>query len=222
MSKVKVSAFSVSLDGFGAGPRQDLENPLGVRGMELHAWFLKTAAFHNMHRSTGGSQGVDNDFAAESFKNVGAWILGRNMFGPIRGPWEDDSWKGWWGDEPPYHVPVFVLTHHTRAPLSMQGNTTFYFVTDGAEAALKQAKDAAQGQDVRIGGGVSTVRQYLMAGQIDEVHLAFSPVLLGEGESLFAGIHMPKLGFKPVQTTAGEEATHVILQRQVSAAPALV
>jgi dihydrofolate reductase len=213
MSKVKVSAFSVSLDGFGAGPLQDRENPLGVRGFELHGWFRKTAVFHNMHHLPGGSQGVDNDFALESFKNVGAWILGRNMFGPIRGPWLDDSWKGWWGDEPPYHVPVFVLTHHARAPLSMKGGTTFHFVTDGPEAALMQAKDAAQGQDVRIGGGVSTIRQYLAASEVDELHLAFSPVLFGEGENFFAGIHLPKLGYKPVETTSGEEATHVILKR---------
>ncbi|MBV8809018.1 MAG: dihydrofolate reductase [Acidobacteriaceae bacterium] len=213
MSKVKVSAFSVSLDGFGAGPLQSQENPLGVRGFELHAWFQKTDVFRKMHQLGNGSQGMDNDFAAKSFENVGAWILGRNMFGPIRGPWKDDSWKGWWGDEPPYHVPVFVLTHYAREPLPMKGGTTFYFVTDGIESALKQAKNAAQPQDVRVGGGVSTIRQYLTAGQIDELHLAFSPVLLGEGESLFAGIHLPKLGFKPVQTTAGEEATHVILKR---------
>jgi dihydrofolate reductase len=213
MSKVKVSAFSVSLDGFGAGPMQDRENPLGVRGIELHAWALKTAAFHRTHHLAGGSEGVDNDFAARSFENVGAWILGRNMFGPIRGPWKDDSWKGWWGEEPPYHVPVFVLTHHAREPLHMQGGTTFYFATDGPEAALRQAVDAAQGGDVRIGGGVSTIRQYLTAGRIDEMHLAFSPVVLGEGEHLFAGIHLPKLGFQPVQTVAGEDATHVILSR---------
>ncbi len=213
MSKVKVGAFSVSLDGFGAGPRQDRENPLGVRGFELHAWFQKTTIFRTMHNLADGSQGVDNDFAAQSFENVGAWILGRNMFGPIRGPWKDDSWKGWWGEEPPYHVPVFVLTHHARAPLAMKGGTTFHFVTDGPESALQQAKNAANGQDVRIGGGVSTIRQYLTAGQVDEMHLAFSPVLLGEGENLFAGIDLPKLGFRPVQTKAGEEATHVILKR---------
>src|SRR6185437_7311259 len=199
MSKVKVSAFSVSLDGFGAGPRQDRENPLGVRGFELHGWFQKTAVFREMHHLGDGSQGVDNEFAAQSFQNGGAW--------------KDDSWKGWWGEEPPYHVPVFVLTHYARAPLAMKGGTTFYFVTDGLESALKQAKDAAQGQDVRIGGGVATIRQYLTAGEVDEMHLAFSPVLLGEGENLFAGIHLPKLGFKPVQTAAGEEATHVIVKR---------
>ena len=213
MSKVKVSAFSLSLDGFGAGPNQDLANPLGVRGLELHAWFLKTAAFRKMHQQEGGSEGIDNKFAARSFDNVGAWIIGRNMFGPVRGPWDGDSWKGWWGEEPPYHVPVFVLTHHAREPLIMKGGTTFYFVTDGAESALMQAKAAAKGLDVRIGGGVATIRQYLTAGQIDEMHLAFSPVLLGEGEHLFAGLHLPKLGFKPAQITAGEEATHVILTR---------
>ena len=166
-----------------------------------------------MQKLEGGSQGVDNDFAARSFQNVRAWILGCNMFGPVRGPWPDDSWKGWWGDEPPYHVPVFVLTHYARAPLAMKGGTTFYFVTDGPESALQQAKHAANGKNVRIGGGVSTIRQYLTAGQIDEMHLAFSPVLLGEGENLFAGLNLPKLGFRPVQTTAGEHATHVILKR---------
>src|SRR6185436_11497070 len=186
---------SVSLDGFGAGPRQDLENPLGVRGLELHAWAQETEFFRRMHDLAGGGRGVDNDFAVQSFENIGAWILGRNMFGPIRGPWKDDSWKGWWGDVPPYHKPVFVLTHYARAPLIMQGGTTFYFVTDGIESALNKAKDAANGQDVRIGGGVATVRQYLTAGLIDEMHLAFSSVLLGEGEALFAGLDLPKLGF---------------------------
>lgn len=213
MSIVKVSAFSVSLDGFGAGPNQDLNNPLGVGGFDLHTWAMKTAAFAAMHQLTGGSQGVDNDFAARSFENVGAWILGRNMFGPIRGPWEDESWKGWWGEEPPYHVPVFVLTHYARSPLHMKGGTSFYFVTDGAEAALEQAKSVAKARDVRIGGGVSTIRQYLSGGWIDEMHLAFSPVLLGEGEHLFGGISLPKLGFKVIQTAVGEQATHLILKR---------
>src|SRR5690242_4813526 len=174
MSKVQVSAFSVSLDGFGAGPRQNRENPLGVRGfvrgLELHEWFLPTAVFRKMQKLEGGSQGVDNDFAARSFQNVGAWILGRNMFGPVRGPWPDDSWKGWWGDEPPYHMPVFVLTHHARAPLAMKG-TVFHFVTDGIEAALRQATDAAKGRDVRLGGGASTIRQYVRAGLVDEMNL---------------------------------------------------
>ena len=213
MTKVRVSAFSVSLDGYGAGPHQSLENPLGIRGVELHSWFRETVVFRQMHNQSGGSVGVDNDFAALSFKDVGAWILGRNMFGPVRGPWEDDTWKGWWGENPPYHTPVFVLTHHARAPLSMEGGTTFHFVTDGPESALKKAKDAAPGKDVRIGGGVSTIRQYLMAGQIDEMHLAISPIVLGEGEQFFSGIHLPNLGFKPIRTAVGEGAMHVILAR---------
>ncbi len=213
MSRVKVAAFSISLDGFGAGPRQSLENPLGVRGTELHKWFFPTAIFRKMTGQSGGSTGTDNDMAAQSFDNVGAWILGRNMFGPVRGPWPDDSWKGWWGDTPPYHTPVFVLTHHSRAPLEMKGGTTFYFVSDGAESALKQAKVAAQGKDVRIGGGVATIRQYLAAGQIDEMHLAMSPVLLGEGESLFAGINSQQLGLKVARSVAGENATHVFVER---------
>jgi dihydrofolate reductase len=167
-----------------------------------------------MQGERGGSRGVDNDVAAQSFENVGAWILGRNMFGPVRGPWPDDSWKGWWGEEPPYHVPVFVLTHHARAPLEMKGGTTFYFVTEGRESALKGAKEAAQGKDVRIGGGVATIRQYLIAGQIDEMHLALSPVLLGEGEHLFAGISLPHLGFTVSRTLSGEGATHVFLKRK--------
>jgi dihydrofolate reductase len=213
MSKVKVAAFSISLDGFGAGPRQDLNNPLGVRGLEMHAWFLNTEVFKKMHGQTGGARGIDNDFAAQSFADVGAWILGRNMFSPVRGPWEGDSWKGWWGDNPPYHTPVFVLTHHARAPLTMEGGTTFHFVTDGLESALRQAKDAAKDKDVRIGGGVSVIRQYLSAGQIDEMHFALSPVLLGEGEALFSGINLAQLGFTPVRTVCGEGATHVFLAR---------
>jgi dihydrofolate reductase len=214
MSKVRVAAFSVSIDGFGAGPRQDLKNPLGVRGPEMFLWFFNTEVFKKMHNGTGGMKGADNDMALRSFENVGAWILGRNMFGPIRGPWPDDAWKGWWGANPPYHTPVFVLTHHARAPLVMEGGTTFYFVTDGIDSALKQAQKAAQGKDVRIGGGVSTIRQYLTAGKIDEMHLAISPVLLGEGENLFAGINLPQLGFRPVKTVHTENATHVVLERR--------
>ena len=213
MSIVRVAAFSISIDGFGAGPQQDLENPLGVRGPEIFSWFFKTAVFNKMHGEGGGSRGVDNDMAVRSFENVGAWILGRNMFGPVRGPWPDDSWKGWWGEEPPYHVPVFVLTHHPRAPLEMKGGTTFYFVTDGAESALRQAKEAARGKDVRVGGGVATIRAYLAAGAIDEMHLAVSPVLLGEGEHLFAGMDLHKLGLNVARTTSGEKATHILLQR---------
>jgi dihydrofolate reductase len=213
VSKVKVGAFSVSIDGFGAGPRQDLQNPLGVRGTELHTWFFHTEIFKKVHGQIGGATGIDNDFAGRSFENVGAWILGRNMFGPVRGPWKDDSWRGWWGENPPYHTPVFVLTHHARSPLAMEGGTTFYFVTDGSESALQEAKEAAEGKDVRIGGGVSVIRQYLIAGQIDEMHLAVSPVLLGEGEHLFSGINLHQLGFTPFRTVAGENATHVFIRK---------
>src|SRR3954449_4958508 len=188
MAKVRVSAFAVSLDGYAAGPHQSLENPLGVRGPELFQWFFNTRTWKQMHGAEGGSTGVDDEWARRGMENVGAWILGRNMFGPIRGPWPDDSWKGWWGEEPPYHTPVFVLTHHARAPLSMAGGTEFRFVTGGIEDALAQARAAAGGLDVRIGGGGSTVRQYLRAGLIDELHLAVSPVLLGSGEHLLSGI----------------------------------
>ena len=214
MSKVRVSSFSISIDGFGAGARQDLQNPLGVRGPEMFSWFFQTDVWKKMHGESGGSQGVDNQMAARAFENVGAWILGRNMFGPVRGPWPDESWKGWWGDEPPYHVPVFVLTHHARKPLAMQGGTTFHFVTDGAESALKRAREAAAGKDVRIGGGVSTIRQYLLAGQIDEMHLAMSPMLMGEGEHLFAGINLQQLGFRVAQSVAGENATHILIEKR--------
>jgi dihydrofolate reductase len=214
MSKVRVAAFSISIDGFGAGPRQDLQNPLGVRGFELHGWFRPTELFKKMQGESGGTTGIDNEIAAQSFENVGAWILGRNMFGPVRGSWKDDSWKGWWGDNPPYHTPVFVLTHHARPPLTMEGGTTFHFVTDGVESALKQAKGAANGKDVRIGGGVSVVRQYLAAGQIDEMHLAMSPVLLGEGEKLFSGINLAQLGFIPSRVVPGENATHVFIEKR--------
>lgn len=214
MSKVRVAAFSISIDGFGAGPRQDMNNPLGVRGLELHAWFQNTEVFNKMHGKSGGAPGIDNDFAAQSFENVGAWILGRNMFGPLRGPWKDNSWKGWWGGNPPYHTPVFVLTNHARSPVVMEGGTTFYFITDGPESALEQAKEAAKGKDVRIGGGVSVIRQYLAADRIDEMHLAISPVLLGEGEHLFSGINLPKLGFAPVRTVPGEKATHVLIEKR--------
>jgi dihydrofolate reductase len=212
MPKVRVASFSISLDGFGAGPRQDINNPLGVRGPEIFSWFFQTEVWNKMHGQGGGGRGVDNEMALKAFENVGAWILGRNMFGPVRGPWPDDSWKGWWGEDPPYHIPVFVLTHHARAPLEMKG-TTFHFVTDGAESALRQAKEAAQGKDVRVGGGVATIRQYLAAGAIDEMHLAVSPVLLGEGEHLFAGIDLHGLRFRIERTTQGENATHVLVKR---------
>jgi dihydrofolate reductase len=215
MSKVKVAAFAVSLDGFGAGPNQSLENPLGVRGPELHKWFFKTKIFQKMHGDSNavGVEGVDNSFAERSFQNVGAWILGRNMFGPIRGPWVNNEWRGWWGENPPYHVPVFVLTHHKREPLEMQGGTTFYFITDGIKSALKKAKEAANGKDVRIGGGVQVIREYLKAGLIDELHLVYSPVLLGSGENLFSGLDMHKLGFSVSEKADTVDATHIILSK---------
>jgi len=213
MGKVRVAAFSVSLDGFGAGPRQDLNNPLGVRGLELHGWALDTEVFRKMQGKEGGRRGLDNDVAAQSFDNVGAWILGRNMFGPVRGPWQGDSWKGWWGDTPPYHTPVYVLTHYPRAPLEMNGGTTFHFVIDGIDSALRSAKAAAGSKDVRIGGGVSVIRTYLTAGLIDEMHLAIAPVLLGEGENLFTGLNLTRLGFSPVKTVHGEKAMHVFLKK---------
>jgi dihydrofolate reductase len=224
MSKLRVNAFGISLDGYGAGPDQDLANPMGVGGIALHTWVLDTKTFQRMHADSAGPPtgdqvgrgGVDDDFAARGFENVGAWILGRNMFGPLRGPWADDSWKGWWGEEPPYHVPVFVLTHHARAPITMEGGTTFHFVTDGIDAALKRAKEMAAGKDVRLGGGVATVRQYLTAGLIDELHLAISPVLLGRGENLFAGIDAASLGYKCTEHASTEHATHVVLTKQSS------
>lgn len=214
MSKVKVAAFAVSLDGFGAGPNQSLENPLGVRGPELHNWFFKTKIFQKMHGDSGGVEGVDNSFGERSFENVGAWIMGRNMFGPIRGPWPNHDWRGWWGENPPYHTPVFVLTHHEREPLVMEGGTTFYFVTDGIESALQKAKAAANGKDVRIGGGVQTVREYLKAGLIDELHLVFSLVLLGSGENLLAGIDMHKQGFAVIEKADTPDAMHIVLSRK--------
>lgn len=216
MSKVKVAAFAVSLDGFGAGPNQSLENPLGVRGTELHKWFFKTRIFQTMHGNSEGVEDVDNAFGERSFENIGAWIMGRNMFGPIRGPWPDNQWCGWWGENPPYHVPVFVLTHHKREPLVMEGGTTFYFITDGIESALKKAKEAAKGKDVRIGGGVQVVRAYLKAGLIDELHLVHSPVFLGSGENLFSGIDMPGLGFSVTEKTNTADATHIILSKQTA------
>jgi dihydrofolate reductase len=213
MSKVKVACFGMSVDGFGAGPRQSLDNPLGVGGPSLMQWFFPTRTFQRMHGGGEGETGVDEDFAARSFVDVGAWILGRNMFGPVRGPWPDDAWKGWWGDEPPYHVPAFVLTHHAREPLEMQGGTTFHFVTEGIHAALDAARKAAGDRDVRIGGGVATVRQYLQAGLVDELHLALSPTLLGQGEALLSGLDLPALGFSCTEHRASAHAMHVVLSR---------
>ena len=215
MAKVVVRSFGVSFDGYGAGPDQDLQNPLGVRGPEIMEWFFATRVWRAMHGGAGeGETGVDNRMAEAGFVNVGAWILGRNMFGPVRGPWLDESWRGWWGEEPPYHVPVFVLTHHARAPLAMKGGTTFYFVTDGIRAALEQARRAAGDRDVRIGGGVSTVRQYMQAGLIDELHLVSRPVLLGAGENLFAGLDARALGYEVAESVQGERATHVFLRKR--------
>ena len=215
MSSVRVSAFTVSVDGYGAGPEQGLAHPLGRGGERLHEWLIPTRAFQRMHSTKGeGSTGVDDDFAARSFENIGAWILGRNMFGPVRGPWPDHDWKGWWGPNPPYHTPVFVLTHHARPSLEMEGGTVFHFVTDGAEAALDRARAAAGGRDVRIGGGSATLRAYLKARAIDEMHLAVSPLLLGGGESLFAGLDLPALGYAVDKYVAGEGAMHLIVRRR--------
>ena len=213
MSRVKVASFGMSIDGFSAGPRQSLDDPLGVGGTSLMAWVFPTRTFQQMHGDGGGETGIDDDFAARGFANVGAWILGRNMFGPVRGPWPDDSWKGWWGDEPPYRVPVFVLTHHARDPLVMRGGTTFHFVTHGIHAALAAAMKAAGDRDVRVGGGAATVRQYLQAGLIDEVHLAVSPALLGQGEPLLAGIDLTALGFKCTEQVNSPLAMHVVLSK---------
>ncbi|HVC19804.1 MAG TPA: dihydrofolate reductase family protein [Vicinamibacterales bacterium] len=215
MAKLRVQSFAVSIDGYGAGPDQDLAHPLGVRGPELMEWFFPTRVWRTMQGLEGGETGMDNGMAEQAFAGIGAWILGRNMFGPVRGPWPDDSWKGWWGEEPPYHTPVFVLTHHARAPLEMAGGTEFHFVTGGIHAALEQARAAAGGRDVRLGGGVTTIRQYLQAGLIDELHLAVRPVLLGSGEHLFHDIDLPALGYECARSVPGERATHVILRRRV-------
>jgi dihydrofolate reductase len=213
MPKLRVHAFSISLDGYGAGPDQDRANPLGVGGEELHKWFVATRTFRQVFGREGGTTGVDDDFAARGLTNIGAYILGRNMFGPVRGPWPDDSWKGWWGDNPPYHCPVFVLTNHPRASLTMQGGTTFHFVTDGIQAALERAREAAKDKDIRLGGGVDTIRQYLKAGLIDEMHFAISPALLGSGEHLLAGIDLLKLGYRCAEHVPMPGTTHVVLKR---------
>jgi dihydrofolate reductase len=214
MSKLLVRSFAVSLDGFGAGLNQSLDNPLGVRGPELMEWFFHSQFWNRMHGKDGGETGIDNAIAEQGFDGIGAWIIGRNMFGPVRGPWPDESWKGWWGDDPPYHVPVFVLTHHARPPLTMKGGTTFHFVADGIESALAQAREAANGRDVRLGGGAATVREYLRARLIDELHLAVRPVLLGSGEPLYHGIDWRALDYECTKSVAGERATHVFLQRR--------
>ena len=214
MGKLRVSAFAISLDGYGAGPDQGLQNPLGAGGESLHEWLTGTRMFHRMTGQDGGTTGVDDEFASRGMEGIGAWIMGRNMFGPVRGPWPDESWRGWWGDEPPYHTPVFVLTAHPRAPLAMQGGTTFHFVTGGIHAALEQARAAAGDRDIRIGGGVGTVRQYLQARLVDEMHLAIAPVLLGSGEHLMAGLDLPSLGYRCTRHAPSEKATHVVITRQ--------
>jgi len=224
--KLRVPSFGISLDGYSAGANQSLEHPLGVGGMALGAWFFPTRTFQRMHNpdwtanvpdqlsgEQDGAAGIDDGFAARGFENVGAWIIGRNMFSPIRGAWANDDWKGWWGDNPPFHCDVFVLTHHARASLTMQGGTTFHFVTNGIEAALQHAKAAANGKDVRLGGGVATVRAYLQAGLVDELHLTQSPVLLGSGESLFTGLDLLSLGYRCVERVPSTKTTHVVLAR---------
>jgi dihydrofolate reductase len=214
MTRVRVESFTISLDGYGAGPDQGASNPLGVGGEALHEWIVSTRSWRQMHGKEGGAGGIDSDFAARSARNVGAWIMGRNMFGPMRGPWPDMNWKGWWGKNPPFHVPVFVLTHHARPPIQMEGNTTFHFVTGGIHEALDQARQAADGMDVQIGGGPNTIQQYLRAGLIDELHVAIAPVLLGGGERLFEGVDLCALGYECVQFVGSEKATHVVLGRR--------
>ena len=213
MAKLRVSSFVISIDGYGAGANQDLDNPLGVRGPELMEWFFSTRAWRQMHGLEGGETGTDNRLAEQGLAGLGAWILGRNMFGPVRGPWPDENWKGWWGDEPPYHTPVFVLTHHARAPLHMKGGTEFRFVTEGIHAALKQAREAAGDRDIRLGGGVATIREYLREALIDELTLAIRPVLLGTGEHLLHGIDLRALGYECAERIEGERATHVVLRK---------
>ena len=213
MSKLRVHGFSISLDGYGAGPHQDLQNPLGLGGLALHEWAFPTRTFHQMLGDGEGTTGIDNEFLERGFEGIGAWIMGRNMFGPIRGDWPDNDWKGWWGNNPPYHTPVFVLTNHPRASITMEGGTIFHFVTDGIHAALEQAVEAADSKDIRLGGGVSTIRQYLREGLIDEMHLAVSPVLLGSGEDLLQGIDVPGLGYQLTEHVSTPNATHVVIQK---------
>lgn len=212
MQKLRIANFSISIDGFGAGPNQSIENPLGIGGEDLHQWFIPTQTFQQMGGKSG-TTGIDNDFASRGFKNIGAWIMGRNMFGPVRGPWADNNWKGWWGNNPPYHVPVYVLTNYTRDPVEMEGGTTFHFVTEGIHAALERAFDSANGKDVLIGGGSNVIRQYLNAKLIDEMHIAVSPILLGSGESLFSNIDLLSLGYKCTEHVSTDNATHLIISK---------
>jgi dihydrofolate reductase len=214
MSRLEVKNFSVSLDGFGAGAHQCLDNPLGIGGLALHEWMFATRTFQRMFGNEGGTAGIDDDFAARGFRNVGAWIIGRNMFGPVRGPWPDETWKGWWGDNPPFHCPVFVLSHHPRATIEMEGGTVFHFVTEGSHEALRRARTAAGAKDVRLGGGVATIKQYLREALIDEMHLAIVPVLLGSGERMFADVDMVQLGYECVEHVPTDKATHVLLKKR--------
>jgi dihydrofolate reductase len=214
MPKLRVHNFAISLDGYGAGPRQNRETPLGVGGEELHNWFVVTRRFHEMTGKTGGATGVDNDFAARGFVDIGAWIMGRNMFGPVRGEWPDDNWRGWWGKNPPYHTPVFVLTHHAHASIPMEGGTVFHFVTGGIREALDRAFEAAGGRDVQLGGGVSTIRQYLEARLIDDMHVAIAPILLGSGEHLFSGLDLTALGYTCAEHVPSANATHIVITRR--------
>jgi dihydrofolate reductase len=213
VSKLRVNAFSISLDGYGAGANQTLDQPLGKGGEALHEWMVTTRTFQQLYGDGDGTTGTDDELTARGFENAGAWILGRNMFGPVRGDWPDDTWRGWWGESPPYHVPVFVLTHYPRAPLTMEGDTTFHFITDGIESALKHAKQAAGGQDVRVGGGVSVIRQYLQARLIDQLHIAISPIVLGSGEHLFAGLDLPQLGYNVVEHVTTPNAMHLVIAK---------
>ena len=214
MSRLRVQSFGISIDGYGAGPDQSVDHPLGVGGAALHEWMFSTKTFRTMSGGAAGATGVDDDFVARGFSNIGAWILGRNMFGPIRGDWPDDKWKGWWGDDPPFRAPVFVLTHHPRDSFTMAGGTTFHFVTDGIQAALERARQEAGGLDVRLGGGVATIQQYLRAGLVDEMHLAVAPAVLGSGESLFAGLDLAALGYRCSEHVPTANATHVVLTRR--------
>ncbi len=214
MTRVRVENFTVSIDGYGAGPNQSAKDPLGVGGEALHDWLVSTRSWRAMHGMEGGESGIDDDFAARGARPSGAWILGRNMFGPIRGAWAENEWKGWWGDNPPFHGPVFVLTHHARAPIEMEGDTTFHFVTGGIHTALDQARQAAKGADVRIGGGVDTIQQYLRECLIDELHIAIAPVLLGQGERLLEGIDSKALGYECVRFAGSQKASHVLIRRR--------
>ena len=214
MTRVRVHNFTISLDGYGAGPRQTREEPLGVGGEALHDWYVSTRTFQRVTGKAGGTTGVDDDIASRFGVGIGGYIMGRNMFGPIRGDWPDDTWRGWWGKNPPYHCPVFVLTHHARAPIEMEGGTVFHFVTGGPNEALERATEAADGKDVQVGGGVSTIRQYLTAGVIDELHIAIAPRLLGSGEHLLYGLDLTALGYECSSHVPTAAATHVVLTKR--------